>query len=81
MLRAHPLVMRELVEHYEALAALADLQPVGPQVQRQMQDAAFTLCVSTDSQDVDAALTVARGQLDGDFHGDGWRTTGRRNAA
>jgi hypothetical protein len=77
-------VMRELVDHYEALAALARSEAVGPQIQRQMQDAAFTLCVSTDRQDVDAALAAAREQLDGDFGGEvtgRWRDAGRRFAA
>ncbi|MCZ4119982.1 DUF5133 domain-containing protein [Streptomyces sp. H39-S7] len=75
MLMAHPLVMRELVEQYEALAALAHHQAVGPRIQQQLQDAAFTLCVSTDSQDVDAALTAAREQLDCDFPGVAVRRT------
>ncbi|MEU3465976.1 DUF5133 domain-containing protein [Streptomyces sp. NPDC006733] len=83
MLMAHPLVLRQLVEEYEGLAALARTQDVGPRIHRQLQDAAFTLCVSTDRQDVDAALTAAREQLDGGLYGTAVRrrSAGRRTVA
>ena len=64
MLMAHPTVLRNLLDHYEALRALAKEQVVGPQIHRQMQDAAYTLCVSTGTQDIDRALEVARRSLD-----------------
>lgn len=64
MLMAHPAVLRNLVEHYEALAALAHSDIVGPHIHRQMQDTAYTLCVSTGTRDIDAALDAARQQID-----------------
>ncbi|MBQ0986986.1 DUF5133 domain-containing protein [Streptomyces sp. F63] len=64
MLMAHPTVLRNLLEHYEALRALAKEQVVAPHIHRQMQDTAYTLCVSTGARDIDQALVEARRRLD-----------------
>jgi hypothetical protein len=63
MLKAHPAVLRNLVEHYAALTELARSEIVGPDIQRQLQDTAYTLCVSTGTRDIDAALAEARQQI------------------
>lgn len=61
---AHPAVLRGLIEQYEALAAL-QAQNGGAEVRRRMDDLAYTLCVSTGTRDVDAALIAARHRLPG----------------
>lgn len=63
MLMAHPVVLRNLLERYESLDALAHADVVGPQIRRRLDDAAYTLCVSTGTRDIDAALKAARQQL------------------
>ncbi|MBN0046773.1 DUF5133 domain-containing protein [Streptomyces actuosus] len=64
MLMAHPAVLKNLVEQYDALRVLrADAG--SPQVRRRMDDLAHTLCVSTGTRDVDAALIAARHRLPG----------------
>lgn len=72
MLMAHPVVLRNLVEHYESLEALARTEAATPQMHRQLNDLAYTLCVSTGTQDVRAALEAAYGQL-----GEAFTTSGQ----
>ncbi|MEU9488125.1 DUF5133 domain-containing protein [Streptomyces decoyicus] len=62
MLMAHPAVLLELVEEYEVLELLHARQGRA-EVRRKMDDVAYTLCVSTGTRDVDAALSAARHQL------------------
>ncbi|MER7661515.1 MULTISPECIES: DUF5133 domain-containing protein [unclassified Streptomyces] len=62
MLMAHPVVLQNLVEEYEALRAL-HAEKSSPDVQRRMEDVAYTLCVSTGTRDVEAALIAARRRL------------------
>ncbi|NUS58382.1 MAG: DUF5133 domain-containing protein [Streptomycetaceae bacterium] len=69
MLMAHPAVLAKLVADYEALALLGAEQST-PEVQRRMDDLAYTLCVSTGTSDVDAALIAARHRLPGATPGD-----------
>ncbi|MFI8962739.1 DUF5133 domain-containing protein [Streptomyces sp. NPDC053493] len=64
MLMAHPAVLRNLIEQYETLTALG-AENGGPEVRRRLDDLAYTLCVSTGTRDVDAALIAARHQLPG----------------
>ncbi|MER6675165.1 DUF5133 domain-containing protein [Streptomyces sp. NPDC000983] len=64
MLMAHPAVLRNLIEQYEALSAL-DAGAGGPEVRRRMDDVAYTLCVSTGTRDIDSALVAARHRLPG----------------
>ncbi|WP_328862990.1 DUF5133 domain-containing protein [Streptomyces sp. NBC_00306] len=65
MLLAHPAVLKDLVEQYEKLCAL-HVEKGSPGVRQRMEDAAYTLCVSTGTRDVDAALIAARHRLPGD---------------
>ncbi|MFF8835087.1 DUF5133 domain-containing protein [Streptomyces sp. NPDC015130] len=64
MLMAHPAVLRGLIEQYETLKAL-QAENGGAEVRRRMDDIAYTLCVSTGTRDVDAALVAARHRLPG----------------
>jgi hypothetical protein len=61
---AHPAVLKDLVEQYESLRAL-HAENGSPAARRRMDDVAYTLCVSTGTRDVDAALVVARRRLSG----------------
>ncbi|MGW7543525.1 DUF5133 domain-containing protein [Streptomyces sp. NPDC054770] len=64
MLMAHPVVLTDLVQRYEALRTLhAD---EGDEAgRRRMADVAYTLCVATGTSDIDAALVAARYRLPG----------------
>ncbi|MFE6225343.1 MULTISPECIES: DUF5133 domain-containing protein [unclassified Streptomyces] len=64
MLMAHPAVLRNLIEEYETLKVL-QAGNGGEEVRRRMDDLAYTLCVSTGTRDVDAALIAARHRLPG----------------
>ncbi len=64
MLMAHPAVLTDLVEQYEALRIL-HAEKGSPEVRRRMDDVAYTLCVSTGTRDIDAALIAARHRLPG----------------
>ncbi|WP_328863055.1 DUF5133 domain-containing protein [Streptomyces sp. NBC_00306] len=64
MLLAHPAVLKDLVEQYETLRAL-HAEKGSPAVRQRMEDVAYTLCVSTGTRDVDAALIAARHRLPG----------------
>ncbi|MEU1350955.1 DUF5133 domain-containing protein [Streptomyces sp. NPDC005776] len=64
MLMAHPAMLRSLIEQYEALQVL-HAQAGTTEAQQRMDDVAYTLCVSTGTRDVDAALIAARHQLPG----------------
>ncbi|MFJ8691643.1 DUF5133 domain-containing protein [Streptomyces roseolilacinus] len=61
---AHPAVLTKLIEEYTALSKL-DAHNGGPQVRQRLEDVAYTLCVSTGTRDVDAALVAARHRLPG----------------
>ncbi|MEU3465573.1 DUF5133 domain-containing protein [Streptomyces sp. NPDC006733] len=62
MLLAHPAVLRNLLERYEALQALAHSATPHPDLHRKLQDVSYTLCISTSTRDIDAALIAARTQ-------------------
>ncbi|WP_046495794.1 DUF5133 domain-containing protein [Streptomyces odonnellii] len=62
MLMAHPAVLRGLIDQYETLSAL-HAETSGPEARRRMDDVSYTLCVSTGTRDIGAALAVARHQL------------------
>ncbi|WP_217566946.1 DUF5133 domain-containing protein [Streptomyces sp. GbtcB7] len=64
MLMAHPAVLPNLVEQYVTLRTL-HAEDGGTEVRRRMDDMAYTLCVSTGTRDVDAALVAARHRLPG----------------
>ncbi|OSZ57661.1 DUF5133 domain-containing protein [Streptomyces pharetrae CZA14] len=62
MLRAHPSLLRELVERCETLRRHATSDD-SAQTRHQLEDAAYTLCVVTGTHQLDTALSVARRQL------------------
>ncbi|THA36151.1 DUF5133 domain-containing protein [Streptomyces sp. A1277] len=64
MLLAHPVVLWGLVREYEALKLLHG-EDGSAVARRRMDDVAYSLCLSTGTQDVDAALIAARYQLPG----------------
>ncbi|PWI10520.1 DUF5133 domain-containing protein [Streptomyces sp. NWU339] len=64
MLMAHPAVLRNLIEQHDALRIL-HAEDGSPEARRRMDDVAYTLCVSTGTRDIDAALVAARHQLPG----------------
>ncbi|MFJ8493165.1 DUF5133 domain-containing protein [Streptomyces sp. NPDC094038] len=64
MLMAHPAVLKDLVVQYETLRAL-HAEKGSLAAQRRMDDIAYTLCVSTGTRDIDAALIAARHRLPG----------------
>ncbi|MGX1564673.1 DUF5133 domain-containing protein [Streptomyces sp. NPDC055506] len=64
MLLAHPVVLKNLIEQYETLRVLHAENGTG-EARRRMEDVAYTLCVSTGTRDIDAALVAARHRLPG----------------
>jgi 4-aminobutyrate aminotransferase-like enzyme len=72
MLMPHPTVLRNLVERYETLRATAERHTDGsdrtegsdPLVRQQLQDTIYTLCVSTGTREVGAALKAARKHME-----------------
>ncbi|MGW0751115.1 DUF5133 domain-containing protein [Streptomyces sp. NPDC002587] len=65
----HPAVLARLVEEYEMESELRAAGPHGP-VRQQMEDVVYTLCVSTGTRDIDAALAAARERLHAAWLGD-----------
>ncbi|MEU0382158.1 DUF5133 domain-containing protein [Streptomyces cyaneofuscatus] len=63
MLMAHPLVLKNLIEQYETLQIL-HAEDGSFEARQRLEDIAYTLCVSTGTRDIDAALTTARRQLE-----------------
>ncbi|MFF4492031.1 DUF5133 domain-containing protein [Streptomyces sp. NPDC001544] len=64
MLMAHPAVLQNLIEQYDVLRLL-HAEEGSPEVQRRMDDIAYSLCVATGTRDIDAALIAARHRLPG----------------
>ncbi|MFG3033743.1 DUF5133 domain-containing protein [Streptomyces sp. NPDC048253] len=62
MLMAHPAVLKNLIKQYETLRIL-HAEHGSEEARRQMDDVAYTLCVSTGTRDIDAALIAAHRQL------------------
>ncbi|MEU4211586.1 DUF5133 domain-containing protein [Streptomyces sp. NPDC026206] len=63
MLMAHPGVLRDLLSRYDTLLTLARERAGCPRVHRRLQDTVYTLCVTTGTRDIDAALRAARSRL------------------
>ncbi len=61
MLMAHPAVLEELLRRYEELRTRHG--EGGEGVARRLDDVSYTLCVSTGTRDIAAALAVAREQV------------------
>ncbi|MFI5945853.1 DUF5133 domain-containing protein [Streptomyces uncialis] len=70
MLMAHRETLTGLVREYEALSRTAAVRRT-PDMLRRLDDVAYTLCVSTGTRDVHAALLAARHQLRDTRPGDG----------
>ncbi|MFH8487744.1 DUF5133 domain-containing protein [Streptomyces longisporoflavus] len=62
MLMAHPVVLKNLLEQYETLSAL-HAENGTKEARQRMEDVAYTLCVSTGTRHIDAALVAARRRL------------------
>ncbi|ATW52358.1 DUF5133 domain-containing protein [Streptomyces peucetius] len=62
MLRAHPSLLRELVERCETLRRRL-ASDNSAETRRRFEDATYTLCVATGTRQLDTALYVARQQL------------------
>ncbi len=67
---AHPAVPRDLVEQYEALAAL-HAGAGSPEVRQWTEDVTCTLCVSTGTRDVGAGPVAAHRPLGEEASGGG----------
>ncbi|MFF8983811.1 DUF5133 domain-containing protein [Streptomyces globisporus] len=65
MLMAHPAVLRDLIDECEALTAVGADKANSAQARQRLDDVTYTLCVSTGTRDIDAALAAARYQLSG----------------
>ncbi|MBW8820158.1 DUF5133 domain-containing protein [Streptomyces sp. NPDC086033] len=64
MLMAHPALLTDLLERYEALRVLhAEEGSAG--ARQRLEDVSYTLCIATGTRDVDSALAAARRQLSG----------------
>ncbi|MCF3171998.1 DUF5133 domain-containing protein [Streptomyces sioyaensis] len=61
--RAHPALLRDLMEKYEAQELLQTQE--GEEEGQRMGDLAYSLCIATGTRDIDAALIAARHQLPG----------------
>ncbi|MER7348147.1 DUF5133 domain-containing protein [Streptomyces aurantiacus] len=64
MLMAHPAVLSDLIQQYEALTALRAGEG-DESARRRLADVSYTLCVATGTRDIDAALVAARHRLPG----------------
>lgn len=62
MLRAHPSLLRELVERCDTLRRRLTSDD-SADIRRLLEDASYTLCVVTGTRQLDTALYVARQQL------------------
>lgn len=62
MLAAHPLVLRKLLDRYTSLRSLATEQRTA-ESRRRLDDVTYTLCVSTGTRSIEAALAVAQARL------------------
>ncbi|WP_448319804.1 DUF5133 domain-containing protein [Streptomyces sp. CO7] len=86
MLTPHPATLRKLVDEYHALLA-EEAERGGPRTGRCSEDLAYTLCVSTGTRDIRAALAAAHRMLaagpltPGGALGGGLPAAGRMGAA
>ncbi|MFE7358602.1 DUF5133 domain-containing protein [Streptomyces sp. NPDC057543] len=59
---AHPAILWNLLEEYETLLA-RETESGTAQIRRELDDVTYTLCVSTGTLTIAAALTAAQEQL------------------
>jgi hypothetical protein len=64
MLMAHSAVLDKTLQQYETLCAL-NAEEGAPEAQRRLDDVEYSLCIATGTNDVDAAVVVARHHLPG----------------
>jgi hypothetical protein len=65
VLLAHPSVLEDLIKEYEALPAMDAHSAKNVHARQRLADVAYTLCVSTGTRDVEAALVAARQRASG----------------
>jgi hypothetical protein len=67
MLMAHPTVLRKLVARYESLSGGTEgPDRTDPRTEQQLRDTVYTLCVSTGTREITAALAAARARIEDD---------------
>ncbi|AOP47564.1 DUF5133 domain-containing protein [Streptomyces lydicus] len=66
MLKPHPAILRDLVKQYEELRA-RNTERSSSETRRRTEDLSYTLCVSTGTRTVEAALAFAADQLAADL--------------
>ncbi|WP_051797507.1 DUF5133 domain-containing protein [Streptomyces sp. NRRL S-337] len=76
MLKPHPAILRDLVKQYEGLRAQGSDRS-SPETRRRTEDLAYTLCVSTGTRTVEAALAFAAEQLEADLAESAYATGAR----
>ncbi|NLU76592.1 DUF5133 domain-containing protein [Streptomyces sp. HNM0575] len=64
MLMAHPAVLAKTLVEYETLREL-HAEHGGAAVKQRLDDVAYSLCISTGTNDIDAAVIAARYHLPG----------------
>jgi hypothetical protein len=63
MMSARSAVLRELVERYEHLSAQSPDVLAEPRIRDLLRDTAYTLCVTTGTREIEAALAAARARI------------------
>ncbi|MFI8106682.1 DUF5133 domain-containing protein [Streptomyces sp. NPDC086023] len=63
MIAPSPAALREIVDRYERLAADVRRKPAEQELKRALEDAAYTLCVVTGTQEPAQALAAAKERL------------------
>lgn len=64
MLMAHSAVLNKMLQQYEILRELHADEGT-PDARRRLDDIAYSLCIATGTNDIDAALIAARHRLPG----------------
>jgi hypothetical protein len=64
MLMAHSAVLSKMLKQYEILRELHADEGT-PEAQRRLDDVAYSLCIATGTNDIDAAVIAARHRLPG----------------
>ncbi|MFC4492865.1 DUF5133 domain-containing protein [Streptomyces ovatisporus] len=64
MLMAHSAVLDKTLQQYEILREL-HAEEGTPEARRRLDDVAYSLCIATGTNDIDAALVAARHRLPG----------------
>ncbi len=77
MLMAHSAVLGKTLQQYEILREL-HAEEGTPEARRRLDDVAYSLCIATGTNDIDAALVAARHRLPGARPHDDSLLTARR---